>query len=1389
MKLFLFILVCMLVVLHSATALDTTSDPTPTVQIAFDQADIPVTIRSAKLYYNSGDNLNLSVVKQTDSTYNIPINYYLLQGDYKIIINATDVDGNDKVIQEPFTVTSQDRLKIIEPKVLSIRNQDFAIGNSTSFTLKMESVTPSVCRIKKYRPPIINVTEEFLQPGSAMYFNNNPNSLSTSHRIDVEQGSGFKNNKLLLQRPFDYDALSRGEYVAICRQTGIGGRQDYFAEPFYVGYDVSKPQPQVFFQPSKISDPSSVETTMIINTTEDRVVCSYNHTVNPNNYQGKPQGTLPLQAESLLNYSTHHNVTLRFPGVFFQDPETTFTVDVMCENPAQEVGYTTGTYSVDLASTVNINILQTQFATANPTINFTTSVNTACDVRFEDDTLTTPFDTRHSYSPRSLSDGTYDLELYCQGSRGNFVQKEQTITIDTTPPNLPQISSEQNTCGTGLAQLNIQNSSEKLQYNITLSIDGSIVKSELYPSSSTDDSVDYSQPLPDNATGQIRYAVIAIDNGGLRSRASSVSTKIIEFDPVLCDTTPPKATVSVEKLEDFAINLTCTDEQSNCRARYDYDIVSNATCPNVLTQSHPINTTLLVESGGRFCYQVSNNAGLNTSGSRQLRKELFINVTNPSMGIASSSPFSLVATTNRKATCRHGPRGSGNLDADYQTLDDFSESDTLSHVASVITDVYENISDDGPTPWSIICEEKGNYYEKKFTLTFDTTPPIIDITFSANPVINPETSSTDIVVTTDDETICTYLDSNGVSKGFRNYNPEIQSSYRSRHTATIDLFGLEDQTINQIVACRNKAQLIASTSGELEIKRKNSLSIMVTSPKYYNTRNPTLSWTTNEDVLCSYRIEPNQEFRQASSQAKSIHEQQLSGIQGEQSIEIVCGDGTKKSYATYTFFVDTLEPRLELYTQNPSCTEGTIIFVAATDGSGSPVSTRRALLYQGQTVISNETFNTIQHQMPANNITELQVIVTDKAGNTAQRTVSIQPSLRCDTTSPTTSLQVTPVWKGYNFDVTCNDDQSCAPTYLYTTNSCIKNTTTLQEYTPFTQKETAEICYWSYDTAGNLASEKTERVEILRQCFNEIEDPDEEGVDCGGPCLAECGLCSNNIKDPFEEGVDCGGICQTSCTQPSRNTVQTECSVDMDCNGDEICNFSGECVQPPEAPNPTPEETSFPWLAAGLILIGLGSISAGSYYIYISQQGKKVIQQQPQQNQPSAAQIEAEAKARQRRMQELQEQHKKQDETRKSHVQERKKERENLLSKFQSFETPKTETSQIKDPTEDNSKKTVNEAEKNNYVHINSLHESKEPEGIFSDLASLNNQELKIPSLDELEKSLSGKSVNEIQEQINEQLQKELVSLPTVRNALDGLMKSGDLSRDEVHTIMKGLQK
>ena len=65
-------------------------------------------------------------------------------------------------------------------------------------------------------------------------------------------------------------------------------------------------------------------------------------------------------------------------------------------------------------------------------------------------------------------------------------------------------------------------------------------------------------------------------------------------------------------------------------------------------------------------------------------------------------------------------------------------------------------------------------------------------------------------------------------------------------------------------------------------------------------------------------------------------------------------------------------------------------------------------------------------------------------------------------------------------------------------------------------------------------------------CTDGIHTPDENGIDCGGPCIA-CQSCNDDIQNQGETGVDCGGPC-TACPT-CEDDIKNQGETGVDCGG------------------------------------------------------------------------------------------------------------------------------------------------------------------------------------------------------------------------------------------------
>ncbi len=78
-------------------------------------------------------------------------------------------------------------------------------------------------------------------------------------------------------------------------------------------------------------------------------------------------------------------------------------------------------------------------------------------------------------------------------------------------------------------------------------------------------------------------------------------------------------------------------------------------------------------------------------------------------------------------------------------------------------------------------------------------------------------------------------------------------------------------------------------------------------------------------------------------------------------------------------------------------------------------------------------------------------------------------------------------------------------------------------------------------------------------CDDNIQNGDEEGVDCGGSCANPCPACDDNIQNGDEEGVDCGG---SNCQPCPTCASDAECDDGVACT-DDTCNPATGCINAP----------------------------------------------------------------------------------------------------------------------------------------------------------------------------------------------------------------------------------
>jgi hypothetical protein len=1181
------------------SALGTTDDPTPTVRIVFDPQDVtPAQLPIATLTYPSGDMIEFTSVYVNPTTYDIPITNYLYPGFYTLEILLTDADGNEKLIIETFEVEQGEQLIWVQSPAVQFPDgsnfandkQDFAVGTN-DFTLTLESITPAVCRIKAYDPLALadNTPEETFLEQSEI-FNNDANLETLQHVIDVELGGANVGNKLTPFQEFNHNNLENSDYIVTCKQTGVGGFVSYFSQILYIGVDTSAPDFTVIFTPPIITDPTGIPSTNItIESTNDLLVCTYDHTSNPNSYQENPIRQFPdfAAVDTLLNYSQTFSGIINFPGVQFPQPSSTdFNVTVTCHNPAQAEQVKTETYTVNLDDQLTVDIDYLNPGTSSPQFAITTNIQSSCAVTFNGETTDLPtFTTDHEFELGFLDDGSYSLTTTCQVSEF-FAQETITFNLDITPPPQPTILSDALSCGASVLGLEIPPTVEDVQYNITLNLNGEPYISSLQPNAGyTSDSVFYSVQLPDEAAGTATWIVQATDTASLPSPVAQFSTTITAYDPIACDTSYPLVDHELTEVfegEDviFDIFVTCEDAQSGCNPNYQYTIVPNPVdgCPEFHSNTYPLGEVFTTQQNGLFCYQATNGAGLSVNGTELLTSEFLINVATPVFGIGNGAPFTLQVAANRPAECYHGPQE--DIDDgvalaqqvfDMTLFDVVNSEEPATSIFPLDYPVFTNPESDS-APWKVICLDAGaNYKSLDFELGYDTTPAVITAYATPNPVVDTSDMTATFTVETNEATICTYLDlpgeNNFIPVGFPGYDSTNPAAYTTLHEVELDFTGIPQQSFTQQISCENIAGAQSFESFTFSLDPQNSLGISFSSPSLVNEETYTVTWTTNLPATCQYQLDGG-DILPASNTGSFFHSTTITTpIQDPDENEIAflaycdapsltTGPSSQGMYIT----VDPFLPEIDVNLQDPICNGGDLFVSLASDGTGSAIVSRNISVYGlldtlvvSQNIFEQENYVSFP-ATPFPELVEAVITVMDAAGNIATVTEAIPSDGDCDSTPPTGYHQLAISDVGYDITIFCEDDESgCAPTYTYSMFTCNEDEAVLQSYAtqPVSQTESGQFCYWLYDNSGNYAPQQDFFLQINSHCFNNISDAGELGVNCGPVCGVDCPSCNDGIQNQGETGIDCGfNACGFDCPL-CQNGVQDPGENDVDCGG--IC--------------------------------------------------------------------------------------------------------------------------------------------------------------------------------------------------------------------------------------------
>ena len=1204
------------------------------------------------------------------------------------------------------------------------------------------------------------------------------------------------------------------KWVVICNELGAYSLLEI--DPF--GFDTTPPNIFVQATPNPVIDPGNMVTNLTV-MVDDNAVCTYLDS------DGIATGFPGYDPENPNSYKKTHSVEISYWGVqeLFNDNQI-----IKCRNLAQNYGEEPYVIEVAPEDKVQITINNEEYsAEKNIDLNVTTGQLAECSFRVDEDDDFVQMQQTGNYNHINsvvLEEGETTFEVFCVASgSGDEGLKAKTITLDTISP-IVEILTTDDSCsleGITFSVAATENGSgiDYIEYEITGP------NSEVIASDTTQD-LDIYETLDLEDGESYTIDVTAYDMVGNQGSTSKIITAS-EYDAVACDTIPPKASIQTSPTwGGYNATISCTDNVG-CSDQFTY-LIGDEFCSGSQSSKLYDSQPTLIDTTTTLCYTVFDGAGNSDEGQYSftvleqcyngiedpdeedvdcggvcaevnpcdggLRK---LDLVSPQFGIASTKNFNLEVKTNAEATCRQGYLADAHPDdvSDwYLSLDDFLSTGLTTHSTPISASSYlqlnENLEKD-TTEWVVICKQFEVYKVLEIDpFGFDITVPAITIDAKPNPVIDPGNMATKLTVTTDDNTVCTYLNQEGTPTGFSDYDPDNFNSYKKTHTTTISYWAIKEPFEDiQEIKCRNLAQLFSDKSYTINVEPEDKVQITINNDEFTNKENVVLNVSTGQKAYCKYRMDdPKSPFIDMQHSGEYLHTQAVSLTEGPHDFEVFCtarGTGDEGLKAK-TITLDTINPEITILSTEKSCSLESYSFtlLAGDDGSGIDYFDYEIIGPNGTLVTDTTSNSEVYEELELEDGKSYQIKVTgyDKAGNSGETEKTIIASvfdpLNCDVISPEAKIKTSAIWEGFHATVSCEDDVECSDkfTYVFEDEDC-NLTQTAEDYKnqPFTVTKDTKLCVTVFDLAGN--KDETEKsFMIAEQCFNEIEDPDEGGVDCGGPCLAECGTCDNGKQDVFELGIDCGGLCESirSCEtglktnnpddviSENNSADDKECSTTADCQPGYICNYNYECE--PDLNNSPPVYTEDKGMNIwGLILIILGILlmGGGSYYISDSrtkkaQEEKIKSQRMQQQSSMHAQQAAVQKVAEAKRLESLKQKHLQQKENLNKHVEERKEKRKSLLGVFEVSDNKEkqneekkseitTENTGISKPSKPKEDSKLDEGFTEEFIDVRKLHKNPltdlERLKLKQDEEKKQAEELKTKSLtEEKEKSSTEKS-------------------------------------------------
>lgn len=555
-------------------------------------------------------------------------------------------------------------------------------------------------------------------------------------------------------------------------------------------------------------------------------------------------------------------------------------------------------------------------------------------------------------------------------------------------------------------------------------------------------------------------------------------------------------------------------------------------------------------------------------------RQQYLRLSSPPGGATDDDAFDVVIRSDLPAECEYRfSQGEWNsITTSLQTthaIEDFH--------------AFDQVEREATTPFDVRCTDAREIAEERFEIHWSLPPP--EISVSANPTVVDDIFSpySNITVTANQDVRC-------------GYETDIFTpNYAQQHRFELAIaYGIGQREV--VVTCMNRALRTVQETVTIREQYPSEMTINIIAPQTTTQTSVPVEVRTSLPATCFMEREgaTRQEMSSTSGTANTEHSQQLTLSEGRHNLTVDCQEIARpdsSAQRTHEILVDRTPPTVTLDGTPYTCGL-TRVLIAGNVSDNIGIDYILITFNNAEYNVSSLPHTIRGLSLTANETYTYTVQAFDLAGNPSQEieaeiVARTEDAGACDTTPPRGVLMQRPLNEGTEYWLICEDDTACEDEYRIGTSSIggecrATETHRFSQNETFLAEESIRVCWRVSDTNNNIHEGSREVIVIDRpdHCFNNEQDGDETGVDCGGSCApcqedqactedsdcesgvcgaegtCEANSCENNIQDGGETDVDCGGF-GTGCP---RCEVGQSCEEDFDCASN-VC-LGGVCQEP-----------------------------------------------------------------------------------------------------------------------------------------------------------------------------------------------------------------------------------